>query len=123
MLNVHEGPQNIRWRFVPGQNEAPLAPGMIVSDEPGVYIQASHGIRIENIIEVVKGNLNGDGQFLHFEHLTYVPIDLDAIDTKYMQPKDIKALNDYHKKVYEKVSPLIQDENAKKWLKEATREI
>ena len=123
ILNVHEGPQNIRWRFVEGQNEAVLEPGMIVSDEPGVYIQDSHGIRIENILEVVKGNLNGDGQFLHFDHLTYVPIDLEAIDTKYMQPKDIKALNDYHKMVYDKVSPLIKDEKAREWLKEATREI
>jgi Xaa-Pro aminopeptidase len=123
ILNVHEGPQNIRWRFTPGQNEAPLEPGMIVSDEPGVYIEGSHGIRIENILEVVKGQEGEYGQFLHFEHLTYAPIDLEAIDTKYMDSSDIKALNDYHKMVYDRVSPLIKDETVRTWLKGATKEI
>ncbi len=123
ILNVHEGPQNIRWRFTPGQNEAPLVPGMIVSDEPGVYIEGSHGIRIENILEVVSGTENEYGKFLHFAHLTYAPIDLEAIDTKYMDSSDIKALNDYHRMVFEKVSPLIKDEAVLGWLKEATREI
>ena len=123
ILNVHEGPQNIRWRFTEGQNEAPLVPGMIVSDEPGVYIEGSHGIRIENILEVVEGE-NGDyGQFLHFAHLTYAPIDLEAIDKKYMDDRDIKALNDYHQMVLEKVSPLIEDEKVLEWLKESTRAI
>ncbi len=123
ILNVHEGPQNIRWRFTEGQNEAPLVPGMIVSDEPGVYIEGSHGIRIENILEVVKGESGPYGQFLHFAHLTYAPIDLEAIDTKYMDERDIKALNDYHKMVYDKVSSLIGDEKVLEWLKDATREI
>ncbi len=123
ILNVHEGPQNIRWRFTPGQNEAPLVPGMIVSDEPGVYIEGSHGIRIENILEVVGGTENEYGKFLHFAHLTYAPIDLEAIDTKYMDSSDIRALNDYHRMVFEKVSPLIKDEAVLSWLKEATREI
>ncbi|WP_243111762.1 aminopeptidase P family protein [Butyrivibrio sp. CB08] len=123
ILNVHEGPQNIRWRFTPGQNEAPLVPGMIVSDEPGVYIEGSHGIRIENILEVVAGETGEYGQFLHFAHLTYAPIDLEAIDTTYMDNSDIKALNDYHKMVYDKLSPLIADEAVLNWLKEATREI
>ena len=54
ILNVHEGPQNIRWRFNPGVEEAVLEEGMIVSDEPGVYIKGSHGIRIENILEIAK---------------------------------------------------------------------
>ncbi|MBP3273741.1 MAG: aminopeptidase P family protein, partial [Butyrivibrio sp.] len=123
ILNVHEGPQNIRWRFTSGQNEAPLVLGMIVSDEPGVYIEGSHGIRIENILEVVSGTENEYGKFLHFAHLTYAPIDLEAIDTKYMDDSDIRALNDYHKMVFEKVSPLIRDEAVLGWLKEATREI
>ena len=123
ILNVHEGPQNIRWRFTPGQNEAPLMPGMIVSDEPGVYIEGEYGIRIENILEVVKGQANEYGQFLHFAHLTYAPIDLEAIDKKYMEPRDIKALNDYHAEVYRRVSPLIKDAKILNWLREATREI
>ncbi|MBQ8030383.1 MAG: M24 family metallopeptidase C-terminal domain-containing protein, partial [Butyrivibrio sp.] len=58
-----------------------------------------------------------------FAHLTYAPIDLEAIDTKYMDDSDIRALNDYHKMVFEKVSPLIRDEAVLGWLKEATREI
>ncbi|MCR5100285.1 MAG: aminopeptidase P family protein [Butyrivibrio sp.] len=123
MLNVHEGPHNIRWRMRPGLEDAVLEPGMIVSDEPGVYIEGSHGIRIENILEVVAGACNGDGQFLHFDQLTYAPIDLDAIDTRYMQPKDIKALNDYHKMVYDKIEPLIEEPEIKEWLKSATRAI
>ncbi|WP_035775085.1 aminopeptidase P family protein [Butyrivibrio sp. VCB2001] len=123
ILNVHEGPQNIRWRFTPGQNEAPLLPGMIVSDEPGVYIEGEYGIRIENILEVVKGEANEYGQFLHFAHLTYVPIDREAIDKKYMEPRDIKAFNDYHAEVYKRVSPLIKDPKILNWLREATREI
>ena len=123
MLNVHEGPHNIRWRFNEGMHEAVLQPGMIVSDEPGVYIEGSHGIRIENIVEVVERETNEYGRFLGFDHLTYAPIDLEAIDKKYMQPKDIEKLNNYHKMVYEKVSPFIDDEDVKSWLKEATRAI
>lgn len=123
ILNVHEGPQNIRWRFTPSQNEAPLLPGMIVSDEPGVYIEGKYGIRIENILEVVKGEANEYGQFLHFAHLTYAPIDLEAIDKKYMEPRDVKALNDYHAEVYRRVSPLIKDAKILNWLRQATREI
>ena len=123
MLNVHEGPQNIRWRFAPGMEEATLQPGMIVSDEPGVYIEGSHGIRIENIVEVVKRNENEFGKFYGFDHLTYVPIDLEAIDKRFMKPENVKALNDYHARVYERLLPLIDDEEVKAWLKEATRAI
>ncbi|MCR5656144.1 MAG: aminopeptidase P family protein [Butyrivibrio sp.] len=123
MLNVHEGPHSIRWRSRSVEDEAPLKEGMIVSDEPGVYIEGKHGIRIENIIEVVKEFKNSDGQFLGFRHLTYVPLDLDAIDTKYLQPKDIEAINEYHKAVYEKIEPLIEESEIKAWLKEATRPI
>ena len=123
MLNVHEGPHNLRWRYAQGVDEALLEPGMIVSDEPGVYIEGSHGIRIENIVEVVKRGENSYGQFLGFEHLTYVPIDLDAIDTKYMKPENVELLNAYHKAVYERLLPLIQDEDIRAWLKDVTREI
>ena len=123
ILNVHEGPHSLRWRYAEGVSEAVLEPGMIVSDEPGVYIEGSHGIRIENIIEVVERSENEYGKFLGFDHLTYVPIDLEAIDTRYMKPEHVELLNKYHKMVYEKVSPLIQDEAVKEWLKEATRAI
>jgi len=123
MLNVHEGPHGIRWRYVEGASEAVLKPGMIVSDEPGVYIEGSHGIRIENIVEVVDRLENEYGKFYGFEHLTYVPIDLDAIDTKFMKTEAKNLLNEYHKKVYDRIAPLIKDENVKSWLKKATRAI
>lgn len=119
ILNVHEGPQNIRWRYNPDQVEAVLEEGMIVSDEPGVYIEGKYGIRTENILEIVKGQKTGDGQFMHFDMLTYVPIDLDAIDVSVMEDKDIKRLNAYHKAVYEKLSPFMSGED-EEMLKKAT---
>lgn len=122
ILNVHEGPQNIRWRFNPGVTEAVLEEGMIVSDEPGVYIEGSHGIRTENILEIVKETKNGDGQFMGFRHLTFVPIDLDAIDTQYMEPSDVRKLNAYHAEVYKKLEPFFEGDE-KEMLKNATREV
>lgn len=122
ILNVHEGPQNIRWRFNPGVKEAVLEEGMIVSDEPGVYIEGSHGIRTENILEIVKETKNGDGQFMGFRHLTYVPIDLDAIDTQYMEPSDVCKLNAYHEEVYRRLEPYFEGEE-KEMLKAATRAV
>jgi Xaa-Pro aminopeptidase len=120
ILNVHEGPHSIRWQYKPEVTETVLEAGMIVSDEPGMYIAQSHGIRTENIVEIVNETKNEFGQFMGFRHLTYVPIDLDAIDTKYMEPSDIKKLNDYHTLVYEKLSPYFEGEELEK-LKQATR--
>lgn len=122
ILNVHEGPQSIRWKYVADFGETLLEKGMIVSDEPGVYIEGSHGIRTENVLEVVNEVKNGDGQFMGFRHLTYVPIDLDAIDTAYMEASDIKKLNDYHALVYEKLAPCFEGEELEQ-LKAATRAI
>ncbi len=122
ILNVHEGPQNIRWRYTAASTDSVLYPGMIVSDEPGVYLEGEYGIRTENILEVVLDEKNGDGQFLSFKMLTYVPIDLDLIDKKWMQPRDIELLNAYHRDVYEKLAPYMNEEELV-WLKEATREI
>ena len=119
ILNVHEGPQNIRWRFAEGMKEAVLEAGMVVSNEPGVYIEGSHGIRTENIMVARKGEKNGDGQFMYFDTLTYVPIDRDAIDTAYMQPVDIMRLDRYHAAVYEKISPYLAKEE-RAWLAEVT---
>ena len=70
ILNVHEGPQNIRWRFTDTMKEAVIEPGMVISNEPGVYKEGSHGIRTENIIVVRNGEKNGDGQFMYFDTLT-----------------------------------------------------
>lgn len=122
ILNVHEGPQGIRWRFTEGMKEAVLEPGMDVTNEPGVYIEGSHGIRTENVMVVRKGEKNGDGQFLYFDTLTWAPIDLEAIDPSMMQPKDIERLNRYHETVREKITPYLEEEEAA-WLAEATRKI
>lgn len=122
ILNVHEGPQNIRWRFTDTMKEAVIEAGMVISNEPGVYKEGSHGIRTENIIVAKNGEKNGDGQFMYFDTLTYVPIDLCGIEPSYMQEKDIVRLNDYHKAVYEKVSPYLTEEE-RSWLKEATAPI
>lgn len=122
VLNVHEGPQNIRWKFLEGTTEAVLEAGMDVTNEPGVYIEGSHGIRIENVMVAKNGVKNGDGQFMYFDTLTYAPIDLDAIDVKYMTAENRCHLNDYHKAVYEKVSPYLTKEE-QEWLKEATKAV
>ncbi len=117
ILNVHEGPQSIRWRFAEGMTEAVLEDGMIVSDEPGVYIEGSHGIRLENVILCKKGVQNGDGQFMEFEHLTYTPIDRDLLDKKYLSEKDVERINAYHKAVYDKTSQYFEGDELE-WLKE-----
>lgn len=123
ILNVHEGPQNIRWRMTPDTQEAVLEAGMLVSDEPGVYIEGSHGIRIENILEVRDVAETAHGRFLGFAHLTYVPIDRDAIDASRMEPSDLSALNEYHAQVYEKIAPLIEEEDIRNWLRQVTSPI
>jgi Xaa-Pro aminopeptidase len=122
ILNVHEGPHSIRWQYKPELTETVLEAGMIVSDEPGVYIADSHGIRTENIVEIINEHKNEYGQFMGFRHLTYVPIDLDAIDTKYMEPSDIKKLNEYHKQVFEKLSPFFEGKELEK-LRYSTRNV
>ncbi|MGN1333313.1 MAG: aminopeptidase P family protein [Lachnospiraceae bacterium] len=122
ILNVHEGPQNIRWRFSEGMEEVILEEGMVLSNEPGVYKAGSHGIRIENIMAVKKGIKNEDGQFMEFEGLTYAPIDLQLINPDIMEKRDILNLNRYHRQVYERIAPLMTEEE-KNWLQEITREI
>jgi len=123
LLNVHERPNGIRWRMVPErQDNGILEEGMITSDEPGVYIEGSHGVRTENLIVSKKAEENEYGQFMEFEFLTMVPIDLEAIDQSIMTEHDVKLLNDYHKAVYEALSPYFTGEEAL-WLKENTRAI
>lgn len=122
ILNVHEGPHSLRWQYKPEQKETVFEAGMIVSDEPGIYIPESYGIRTENILEVVNEQKNEYGQFMGFRHLTYVPIDLDAIDTSYMEASDIEKLNTYHKTVYEKLMPYFEGTELEQ-LKYATRVI
>ena len=121
-MNTYEGPQNIRWRYAEDVKEAVIEEGMVMSNEPGVYKEGSHGIRTENVIVAKNSEKNNDGQFMHFDTLTYVPIDLDGIEISVMQPEDVERLNDYHKKVWKNVSPHLNDEE-RGWLREATRMI
>lgn len=116
MLNVHEGPQNLRWRYSAGAPEAVLEEGMDVTNEPGVYVEGSHGIRIENVMVVKKDIKNEYGQFMHFETLTWVPFDLDAINIAVLSPKDKMSLFAYQKQVYEKIAPFLNEEE-REWLK------
>jgi len=120
MLNVHEGPQNFRWKYTEDIREVAIEAGMDISNEPGVYVEGSHGIRTENIMVACNGAKNEYGQFMHFENLTWVPIDREALDTKYMSALDIERINNYHKQVFEKISPFMDGEELK-WLEEVTR--
>ena len=120
VLNVHEGPNGFHW----GRKayEYPLEEGMITTDEPGIYIEGQYGIRLENELICCKGEKNEYGQFMYFEPITFVPMDLDAVDASQLNETEKKYLNDYHKAVYEKVSPLLTEEEAE-WLKTYTRAI
>ena len=121
LLNIHEGPINFRWKE--GERPAPaLEENMAITDEPGIYIEGSHGIRLENELLVRKTVKNEYGQFMNFEILTYVPIDLDAILPEKMSTEEKEMLNHYHKQVYEKVSPYLSEEE-RIWLKEYTRAV
>jgi Xaa-Pro aminopeptidase len=123
LLNVHERPVGIRFKTVPErQDGAPFAPGMVCSDEPGIYIEGSHGIRIENLMFCREAEKTEYGRFFMFEYLTYVPIDLEPVDTTLMEAKDIAYLNEYHRQVYEKISPYLKPEEAE-WLRKATRPV
>ena len=81
---------------------------MITSDEPGLYIEGKHGIRTENLILCKKDEKNEYGQFMKFEFLTFVPIDVDAVDKNLMTERDVELFNAYHKEVYEKISPYLE---------------
>ena len=121
-LNVHEGPHSIRWKYVKDIVETVLEEGMVVTDEPGVYLKDKMGIRTENVLLIKKKECNSDGIFLAFEPLTYVPIDLEAIDVTYLEPSDVCKLNEYHALVFDKISPYL-DKDEREWLKNATRAI
>ena len=123
LLNVHEAPNGFRWKIVPERvDSCVFEEGMITSDEPGIYIEGSHGIRTENIIVCRKGEKNEYGQFMYFETLTMAPIDLDAIDPSYLNDAEKQQLNDYHRLVYEKLSPYM-DDGEREWLRKYTRAI
>lgn len=123
LLNVHEAPNGFRWRIVPERNDSCiLEEGMVTTNEPGVYVEGSHGIRIENELVCKKGEKNEYGQFMCFDTLTLTPIDLDAVLPEEMTATEKRSLNVYHKRVYETLLPYLNEEEGM-WLREATRAI
>ncbi|SCZ80315.1 aminopeptidase P family protein [Pseudobutyrivibrio xylanivorans] len=122
ILNVHEGPNRFHWRVLQGQNSAEIQPGMITTDEPGLYIEDGFGIRIENELLCVAGETTEYGDFRHFEAITYCPIDLDPVIPEMMTEAEKKTLNEYHKLVRETLKPYLSDEEYA-WLVKETREI
>jgi Xaa-Pro aminopeptidase len=115
-LNVHEGPHQIRMEWIP----APLVDGMTVTDEPGIYIEGAFGVRTENVLLTREYKKTDFGDFLQFEPLTLCPIDTAPIDLSMLTDEELSWLNDYHKTVYDKLSPHLNYDE-KEWLKEATK--
>ena len=117
-LCVHEGPHQVRMNHVP----TPLEPGMILTDEPGIYKAGRHGIRIENTLLIVPAQETEFGKFYKFEPLTLCPIDKKAIRVGLMTDEELTWLNEYHQMVYDRLCPFL-DKDEQTWLKEATNPI
>lgn len=123
LLNVHEGPNAFRWKTTPERlKREVLEAGMITSDEPGLYFEGKYGIRTENELACIRLGKNEYGQFMGFEVLTYVPIDLNGLDLSLMSAQDKTLLNAYHKEVYDRIAPLL-DEEERQWLYIVTRPV
>lgn len=118
-LNVHEGPHQIRMNYIP----APIVEGMTVTDEPGLYLEGRFGVRIENVLLCVADKETEFGTFVGFEPLTLCPIGTKPIDWDIMTPAEIAWLNDYHKAVCDTLTPWLNDEADRQWLRNATKEI
>lgn len=117
-LSVHEGPQSIRMN----ENPVELQPGMVTSNEPGIYKAGKHGIRTENLILVCKDKEGMFGEYFKFETITLCPICKKGIIKELLTEEEIKWFNDYHQTVYEKLSPYLNEEE-KNWLEKATSSI
>ena len=117
-LCVHEGPHQVRMNHVPTL----LEPGMILTDEPGIYKAGRHGIRIENTLLIVPAQETEFGKFYKFEPLTLCPIDKKAIVTEMLSDEELTWLNEYHQMVYNRLYPLL-NKDEQTWLKEATNPI
>lgn len=122
LLSVHEGPQRIYWNVYTNPKHYILEEGMVISNEPGYYLENHFGIRHENLVLVRKGKKNSYGQFMYLESLTMVPFDRDAIDTALLNSAELEWLNAYHKKVFDTISPYLNGDELE-WLKKVTEEI
>ena len=114
-LNVHEGPHQIRMEYKP----APLVEGMTVTDEPGIYLPGRFGVRTENTLLVVPYRETGFGRFLQFEPLTRRPIDIAPVITDMLTGDEKAWLNAYHRTVFDRIAPLLDDEADRQWLANA----
>lgn len=117
-INCHEGPQNIRLN----ENPATLQPGMITSNEPGLYLEGDYGIRCENLIVTEKYKTTQFGDFYRFHTMTLFPFDLRLFETEIMTDAEIEWLNEYHREVRERLTPLLNADEAA-WLAEKTKEL
>ena len=115
-LCVHEGPHQIRMNYIP----APITPGIIVTDEPGLYLKGEFGVRIENMLLCVPSLETAFGSFASFEPLTLCPIDLRPVDMSLLTHEEKEWINHYHSNVFHRLSPLLEDPEDKKWLEKAT---
>ena len=122
LLSVHEGPQRFHWRIRKEEDPVALQEGMVISNEPGLYLAGKFGIRHENLMLCQKGEKTEYGQFLYLEPLTLVPFDRDAIDTNLMTGAELEELNAYHERVYEELSVYMEGEELE-WLRAVTERI
>lgn len=118
LLGVHEGPNQIRWRAT--QGAAVFEPGMITSDEPGMYLDGAYGIRLENLLLCVPHGESDYGRFLGFEPLTLAPFDPEALELSQMHTEELAFLNRYHQQVFDAISPYLSVQEAD-WLLQVTR--
>ncbi len=124
LLGVHEGPNAFRWyKSAVRMENTVLDAGMVTTDEPGVYIEGSHGIRLENELVCVELENNEYGQFMGFETITYCPIDLDAVIPEQMTVRQRRWLNEYHAMVRDKLMAHMESDDERAWLAHATRAI
>lgn len=118
-LSVHEGPHQFRLEWVP----APFLENMTVTDEPGIYLAGQFGVRIENTLLINHYKDTEFGKFLQFESLTLCPIDTTPVVKEELLPEEVAWLNEYHQRVYDVLAPHLDDEEDKKWLRQATMPI
>jgi Xaa-Pro aminopeptidase len=123
LLSIHEGPQSIRFDTTSSRyEETQLELGMVLSDEPGIYLAGRFGIRLENLMYCEERLTNEFGSFLGFHTLTMCPFELDAIQVSALSTQERELLNAYHQQVYETLSPYLDAEEAA-WLKQVTRAV
>ena len=116
---MHEGPQNFSQHK---RSDTPLEPGMILTIEPGVYKEGRHGIRTENMVVVEEDCETESGTFYHFRTLTLCPIDIIPLNLELLSTVEIEGLNDYHRKVYERLAPYL-DAEEDAWLEKKTEPV